>query len=67
MHHIYVQVPSLSDLTWNMQSSSGHHIYVYRDIDKIDRVLRKATKMIAETRNHSYQQRLKDMELVSLL
>ena len=38
-----------------------------RDIGKMERVQRKATKMIPEFRNHSYQQRLEDLELISLV
>ena len=38
-----------------------------RDIDKMERVQRKATKMIPEIRNHSYRQWLKDLELISLV
>ena len=33
----------------------------------MERVQRKATKMIPEIRNHSYQQRIKDLELISLV
>ena len=38
-----------------------------RDIDKTERVQRKATKMIPEIRNHSCQQRLKDLKLICLV
>ena len=41
--------------------------HLHRDIDKMERVPRKATKMIPEIRNHSYQQRLKDLKLISLV
>ena len=41
--------------------------HLRRDIDKIERVQRKVTKMFKEIRNHCYQQRLKDLELISLL
>ena len=41
--------------------------YQRRDIDKIERVQRTTTKMIPEIRNHSYQQRLKDLKLISLV
>ena len=41
--------------------------HLRRDIDKTKIVQRKATKMIPENRNHSYQQRLKDLELISLV
>ena len=33
-----------------------------KDIDKVERVERKATKMIPEIRHHCYQQLLKDFE-----
>ena len=33
----------------------------------MERAQRKATKMIPEIRNHSYQQRLKDLKLISLV
>ena len=39
--------------------------HLRRDIDKMERVHRKATKMIPEIPNHSYQQRLKYLELIS--
>ena len=41
--------------------------HLRRDIDKMERVQRKATKMIPEIQNHSYQQGLKDLELISLI
>ena len=41
--------------------------HLQRDIDKMERVQRNATKMIPEIRNHSFQQRLKDLELISLV
>ena len=41
--------------------------HLHRDIDKMEKVQRKATKMIPEFRNHSYQQRLKDLKLISLV
>ena len=37
------------------------------DIYKMEKVRRKATKMIPEIQNHSYQQRLKDLKLISLV
>ena len=37
------------------------------DIDKMERVQRRATKIIPKIRNHSYQQRLKDLKLISLV
>ena len=41
--------------------------HLRRDIDKTERVQRRATKMIPEIRNHSYQQRLKDLKLIILV
>ena len=41
--------------------------HLRRDRDKMKKVQRKATKMIPGIRNHSFQQRLKDLELVSLV
>ena len=41
--------------------------HLCREINKIERVQRKVTKMITEIRNHSYQQRLKDLKLISLI
>ena len=37
------------------------------DIDKIERIQRRATKMIHEITNHSYHQRIQDHYLTSLL
>ena len=41
--------------------------HLRRDIYKMERVQRRATKMIPEIRSHSYQQRLKDLKLISLV
>ena len=41
--------------------------HLRRDIDKMESIQGTATKMITEIRNHSYQQRLKDLELISLI
>ena len=41
--------------------------HLCRDIDKIEKVQRKAAIMISEIRNHNYQQRLKDLELIGLI
>ena len=38
-----------------------------RDIDKIEKIQRRATKMISEIRNHSYHQRIQDLDLISLV
>ena len=36
-----------------------------RDIHKIEKIQRRATKMIPEIRNHSYYQRIQDLHLIS--
>ena len=41
--------------------------HLRKDIDKMERVQRRATNMIPEIRNHTYQQRLKDLKLISLV
>ena len=41
--------------------------HLHRDIDKIERVQRKASKIIKEIRNHSYQQQLKNLVLISVV
>ena len=41
--------------------------HLRRYINKMERVQIKATQMIREIRNHSYQQRLKNLELISLI
>ena len=38
-----------------------------RDIDKIEKIQRRATKNIPEIRNHSYHQRIQDLALISLV
>ena len=38
-----------------------------RDIDKIEKIQRRATKMIPEIRNQSYHQRIQDLDLISLV
>ena len=38
-----------------------------RDIDKMEKIQRRATKMIPEIRNHSYHQRIQDLDLISLV
>ena len=45
------------------------HLFIYlrRDIDKIEKIQRRATKMIPENRNHSYHQRIHDLDLISLV
>ena len=37
-----------------------------RDIDKIEKIQRRATKMIPEILNHSHHQRIQDLDLISL-
>ena len=38
-----------------------------RDIDKIEKIQRRATKMIPEIRKHSYHQRIQNLALISLV
>ena len=38
-----------------------------RDIDKIEKIQRRATKMIPEIRNHSYHQQIYYLDLISLV
>ena len=38
-----------------------------RDIDKIEKIQRRAKKMIPEIRNHSYHQRIQDLDIISLV
>ena len=38
-----------------------------RDIDKIEKKKRRATNMIPEIRNHSYLQRIQNLDLISLV
>ena len=37
------------------------------DIDKLEKKQRRATKMIPEIRNHSYHQRIQDLDLIGLV
>ena len=41
--------------------------HLMRDIDKIEKIQRRARKMILEIRNHSYHQRIQDLDLISLV
>ena len=41
--------------------------HVRRDIDKIEKIQRRATKMIPEIRNHSCHRRIWDLDLISLV
>ena len=52
------------NLEYAVQFWSQH---LCREIDEMERVQRKAIEIIPEIRNHSCQQRLKDLELISLV
>ena len=41
--------------------------HLRRDIDKMEKIQRRATKMIPEIRSHSYHQRIQDLDLISLV
>ena len=41
--------------------------HLRRDIDKMEKIQRRATKMIPEIRNHSYHQRIQELDLISLV
>ena len=41
--------------------------YLRRDIYKIEKIQRRATQMIPEIRNHSYHQRIQDLDLIRLV
>ena len=41
--------------------------HLRRDIDKMEKIQRRATKMIPQIRNHSYHQRIQDLDLTSLV
>ena len=41
--------------------------YLRRDIDKIEKIQRRATKMIPEIRKDSYHQRIQDFDLIGLV
>ena len=41
--------------------------HLRRDIDKMEKIQRRETKMIPEIRNHSYHQRIQDLDLISLV
>ena len=53
----------LPHLEYLVQFWSSH---LRRDIDKIEKIQIKARKMLPEIRSHGYQQRLKDLEFISL-
>ena len=56
--------PSL-DHIWNIVFKHGGHI-VKKDIDKLERIQRRATKMIPELRDLSYESRLLQCGLTKL-
>ena len=41
--------------------------HLSRDIDKMEKIQRRATKMIPEIRNQSYDQQIQDLDLTSLV
>ena len=41
--------------------------HLRQDIDKMEKLQRRATKIIPEIRNHSYHQRFKELDLISLV
>ena len=41
--------------------------HLRRDIDKMEKIQRRATEMIPEIRNHSYHRRIQDLDLISLV
>ena len=41
--------------------------HIRRDTDKIKKIQRRATKMIPEIINHSYHQRIQDLDFISLV
>ena len=41
--------------------------HLRRDIDKMEKIQRRATKIIPEIRNHSYRQRIQELDLTSLV
>ena len=41
--------------------------HLRRDIDKMEKIQRRATKMIREIWNHSYHQQIQDLDLISLV
>ena len=47
-----------------MQFWSPH---LRRDINKMEKIQRRATKMIPKIRNHCYHQRIQDLQLISLV
>ena len=41
--------------------------HLRRDIDKMEKIQRRATKMIPEIRNHSYHKQIQELDLISLV
>ena len=41
--------------------------HLRQDIDKLEKIQRRETKMIPEIRNHSYHKRIQDLDLISLV
>ena len=60
-----MQIPIVSPHLEHAEQFWSPHLR--RDIDKIEKVQRTATKMIPEIRNHSYHQRIQDLDLISLV
>ena len=60
-HASTLHVPCLE---YAVQFGSPH---LHTDMDKLQSMQRKASKMIPEIRNHSFQRRLKELELISLV
>ena len=58
-----IQIPC-SPTSRTVQFWSPH---LRRDIDKIENIQRRATKMIPEIRNQSYHQRIQDLDLIRLV
>ena len=63
-HPPIIQIPVRPHLEHAVQFWSTH---LRRDIDKIEKIQRTATNMIPEIRNHSYHQRIHDLDLISLV
>ena len=59
-----IQIPSP---TTSRTSSAILVPHLRRDIDKMEKIQRRATKMIPEIRKHSYHQRIPDLDFISLV
>ena len=44
----------------------GVHIYLRKDIDMLDKIQRRATKLIPELRDLTYEERLKECGMTTL-